>query len=103
MLRLYRPFLACALALCAACDAFAALPEIRGTWVTTTGLSGASGTIKDPATTATNFRKLRDIGLNSIYMDAWRNGYTQFPSSTMQATIGVGKDPLDGSRDLLQE
>ena len=77
--------------------------EVRGTWVTTTGLTSPNSTIVNPAATATNFRRLRDIGLNSVYVDVWRNGYTYYQSPTLQQTIGVGMFPGLGSRDVLRE
>lgn len=80
---------------------FAAAPEVRGTWVTTTGLG--SGNISSNSVTATTYSRLRNIGLNTTYTDLWRGGYTQFSSPTMQALIGAAKDPAIGSRDIARE
>jgi hypothetical protein len=44
----------------------AASPEVRATWDTTTGLTNSTSTVFDPATTTTNFKRLHDIGLNSV-------------------------------------
>jgi uncharacterized lipoprotein YddW (UPF0748 family) len=80
----------------------AAEPELRGTWVTTTG----NDAIATPAKTAETMRRLREIGLNTVYVECWKNGYTEFPSATLKKTIGVemkvnGKDAPQ--RDLLAE
>jgi uncharacterized lipoprotein YddW (UPF0748 family) len=87
--------------------------EVRGTWLTTT----ANDAIGSPANTERTMRRLRDIGLNTVYVECWKNGYTQFPSATLQKTIGVDRrpnlmpqDPSDANsvhkhpaRDLLAE
>lgn len=81
---------------------FAAPPEVRGTWLTTT----ANDAISSPAKTEETMRRLREIGLNTVYIECWKNGYTEFPSRTMQELVGVemkvnGADALQ--RDLLAE
>jgi uncharacterized lipoprotein YddW (UPF0748 family) len=85
--------------------------EVRGTWVTTT----ANSAISTPANTAATMKKLADIGLNTVYVEVWKNGYTQYPSQVLKRTIGVEQrptqalqDPSDAvsktpPRDLLQE
>ena len=87
--------------LCAG-SAIAAQPEVRGTWLTTT----ANDAIASPAKTAATMTRLREIGLNTVYVECWKNGYTEFPSPTLKKTIGVelkvnGKDAIQ--RDLLGE
>lgn len=89
----------------------AATPEVRGTWLTTT----ANTHIATPADTAETMRRLREIGLNTVYVEAWKNGYTQFPSKALERVIGIDRrpallkqdpgDPAGGAeaRDLLQE
>ncbi|WP_428389125.1 family 10 glycosylhydrolase [Mucisphaera sp.] len=75
--------------------------EVRGTWLTTTGPDHiASG-----ANTASVFGTLRNTAkLNTVYVESWKNGYTQFPSATMEALIGVDRRPqLGGNRNLLEE
>ena len=89
------------LAACLASAATAAVPELRGTWVTTTGLS--AGTVRTPAATAANFGRLRAIGLNTVYMDAWRNGYTYYKSDAIKAITGRELAPELGTRDLFGE
>ena len=84
-----------------AASAHAAPAELRGTWVTTTGLS--TGTIRNAQTTATNFARLRAIGLNTVYQDIWRNGQTYFPSATMRAMVGGTGLASDAGRDVLAE
>jgi uncharacterized lipoprotein YddW (UPF0748 family) len=90
-------------------------PEVRGTWLTTT----ANDAISSPERTATTMRRLREIGLNTVYVEVWKNGYTQYPSAVLQATLGVSQRPgqavqnpsdtasdkpaVNAPRDLLQE
>lgn len=87
--------------------------EVRGTWLTTT----ANTALATPADTAASMRRLSEIGINTVYVESWKNGYTQFPSDTLERTIGLRQrpvqmpqDPSDSSaqrarppRDLLQE
>src|SRR5215211_4685771 len=61
--------------------AFAAPPpEVRGTWLTTT----ANDALATPAKTAETMKRLREIGLNTVYVECWKNGYTEFPSATLE-------------------
>ena len=85
--------------------------EVRGTWLTTT----ANEHIAGPEQTAQTMRQLAQIGLNTVYIETWKNGYTQYPSDTLQRIIGVDRrpalmkmDPSDPdrpveARDLLSE
>ncbi len=86
------------------------IPEVRGTWITTT----ENDAIASPENTAETMRRLADIGINTVYVEAWKNGYTQFPSSALERAIGVKQrpqsapqDPSDANlrppRDLLSE
>ena len=63
--------------------------EVRGTWITTT----ANSAIATPAHTGDTMSRLREIGFNTVYVGAWKNGYTQFPSDVLQQTIGVKLRP----------
>jgi uncharacterized lipoprotein YddW (UPF0748 family) len=88
-------------------------PQVRGTWLTTT----ANDALSTPQNTARTMRRLREIGLNTVYIEAWKNGYTQFPSQVLRQAIGVAQrpsgveqDPADSAmaraqpaRDLLHE
>ncbi len=88
-------------------------PEVRGTWLTTTANDAISG----PEKSAESMRRLREIGLNTVYVEVWKNGYTQFPSETLRNVIGLERrpnlmpqDPSDDpsslskpARDLLEE
>lgn len=91
--------------LLAASYAFPAPPEVRGTWLTTT----SNTHIATPAATANTMQQLRNLGLNSTYVEVWKNGFTEFPSQTMQNLIGVSMkiNPSPGvpvqNRDLLSE
>lgn len=90
---------------------FQPTPEVRGTWITTT----ANTHIATPADTANTMRRLKEIGLNTVYVETWKNGYTQYPSQVLKNLIGVERrpdlikmDPGDPdvmlpARDLLQE
>jgi uncharacterized lipoprotein YddW (UPF0748 family) len=87
--------------------------EVRGTWITTT----ANNAVTTPADTTRTMRRLREIGLNTVYVEVWKNGYTQYPSEVLRRTVGVDRrpalapqDPSDTAeqlkrpgRDLLQE
>ncbi len=77
------------LAACAAAPACAAPAEVRGTWVTTT----ANTAIATPADTAETMRRLRAIGLNTVYVETWKNGYTQYPSAVLERTVGIDRRP----------
>jgi uncharacterized lipoprotein YddW (UPF0748 family) len=80
-----------------------AKPEVRGTWLTTT----ANDAIHSPEKTAATMKRLRDIGLNVVYVECWKNGYTEFPSETMRKLVNVpmkiNNTPADLQRDLLLE
>ena len=77
--------------------------EVRGTWLTTT----ANDAIANPTHTAETMKRLRDIGLNTVYVECWKNGYTEFPSKTMERLIGVpmkiNDAPSELQRDLVDE
>ena len=96
----------CALALTlplwlAGCTTIVAMPsvsEVRGTWLTTT----ANDAIANPAKTALSMRRLKEIGINTVYVEAWKNGETQFPSAALSRTLGTTLTSTP-PRDLLQE
>ena len=96
----------CALALTlplwlAACTTFDVVPsvsEVRGTWLTTT----ANDAIANPLMTALSMRRLKEIGINIVYVEAWKNGATQFPSAVLSRTLGVAVTSIP-PRDLMQE
>lgn len=85
--------------------------EVRGTWLTTT----ANDHISSPENTRETMQRLRSIGLNTVYVEVWKNGYTQFPSEALRRLIGIDRrpeltkqDPADPDRpipprDLLRE
>ncbi len=86
--------------------------EARATWVTATD----SDALATPAKTAETMHRLRDTGLNTVYVQVWKDGYTQYPSKVLQRTIGVDRNPAlvqqqpadapapdRANRDLLQE
>ena len=74
-------------------------PEVRATWLTTTGPDAIGSGFNTEATVA----ELRRVGVNTLYTEAWKNGYTQFESPTIRAFSGVGKSPRLHNRDLLEE
>src|SRR5213593_1916288 len=65
----------------------APLPEVRGTWLTTT----ANDALATPAQIAATMKRLREIGLNTVYVECWKNGYTEFPSTTLAKTIKIDR------------
>lgn len=85
--------------------------EVRGTWLTTT----ANDHIASPERTRETMHRLREIGLNTVYVEVWKNGYTQYPSKALERLIGIDRrpelakqDPADSDlplppRDLLRE
>lgn len=75
--------------------AAAAMPEVRGTWLTTTGNSA----LRTPADSAASMRRLKEIGINTVYVESWKNGYTQFPSTVLERTIGHRQRPADMAQD----
>lgn len=78
----------------------AAPDEVRGTWLTTTGVDHIKGGLNTPGV----MQDLRDIGLNTVYVESWKNGYTNFPSSTLATFTGsVDRSTFLGSRDLVDE
>ncbi|WP_197527417.1 family 10 glycosylhydrolase [Pirellulimonas nuda] len=80
--------------------ALAAPAEVRGTWLTTTGPDH----IKSGANTGAVIADLRAIGLNTAYVETWKNGYSNFPSQTLSSlTGGPDRSTFLGSRDLVQE
>jgi uncharacterized lipoprotein YddW (UPF0748 family) len=84
--------------------AMSAAPEVRGTWLTTT----ANEAISSPANTAASMKRLREMGLNTVYVECWKDGHTEFPSKVMEREIGipmrVSPSPSGAiQRDLLAE
>ncbi|MFO0046342.1 MAG: family 10 glycosylhydrolase, partial [Armatimonadota bacterium] len=78
--------------------------EVRGTWLTTT----ANEAISSPANTSVTMKRLREIGLNTVYVEIWKNGYTEFPSNTAKkftnSELRINSSPSGAiQRDLLQE
>jgi uncharacterized lipoprotein YddW (UPF0748 family) len=69
--------------------------ELRGTWITTT----ANNALATPVDTAQTMRRLKEIGLNTVYVEAWKNGYAQFPSEVLRRTIGVDRRPARMAMD----
>ncbi|MEM9253756.1 MAG: family 10 glycosylhydrolase, partial [Planctomycetota bacterium] len=72
-------------------------------WMTTT----ANDAISSPEKTAESMARLREIGLNTVYVECWKNGYTEFPSRVMDELIGVPMKingaPPELQRDLVDE
>lgn len=77
--------------------------EVRGTWLTTTG----NDALSTPQKTAETMRRLREIGLNTVYVECWKNGYSEWPSEVMKKLVGVpmkiNNTPAELQRDLLRE
>ena len=80
-------------------SASAASPEIRGTWITTTSSDDWSSS-NLPGTMSS----LKQVGLNTVYVEAWKNGYTNYNSTTLSTFTGTTSlNPSLGSRVLLNE
>lgn len=79
----------------------AADPEVRATWLTTTGPDH----IRSGFNTEQVMGDLRSTGLNTVYVEAWKSGYTNYPSQVLSNfTGGRDRNPAIGTtRDLLQE
>ena len=81
----------------------AAPPEVRATWLTTT----ANEALLTPAHTADAMKRLRQVGLNTVYVECWKNGYTEYPSTALLKAIKIShKINLENqpkTRDLLAE
>ena len=77
----------------------AAAPEIRGTWLTTTSSDDWSA-----ANLPGTMSSLRQVGLNTVYVEAWKNGYTNFTSTTLSTFTGTTSlNPSLGGRILLND
>ena len=77
----------------------AAAPEIRGTWLTTTSSDDWSA-----ANLPTTMNSLKTVGLNTVYVEAWKNGYTNFTSPTLATFTGRSSlNPSLSGRTLLNE
>jgi autotransporter-associated beta strand protein len=76
-----------------------ASPELRGTWLTTTASDDLA-----QANVATTMATLRGVGLNTVYVEAWKNGYTNFTSPSLTAVTGTTSlNPSLAGRNLLAE
>ncbi len=73
--------------------------EVRGTWLTTTGVDQ----IRSGYNTQTVVGQLADVGINTLYTEVWKNGYTNYASQTLDNLVGVDRSPFLGQRDLLTE
>lgn len=83
-----------------ASPAWSASPEVRGTWLTTTGPNH----IQSGVNTAAVMADLKGIGLNTVYVETWKNGYTNYPSPTLASlTGGPDRSTFLGTRDLVKD
>jgi len=79
--------------------ASAAAPEIRATWLTTTSSDDWS-----TANLQTTMNSLKQTGFNTVYVEAWKNGSTNFTSSTLAAFTGSPSlNPSVSGRNFLNE
>ncbi len=77
----------------------AASPEIRGTWLTTTSSDDWSA-----ANLQTTMNSLKRTGFNTVYVEAWKQGYTNFTSSALSAFTGSPSlNPTVAGRNFLNE
>lgn len=64
----------------------------------------ANDALASRANIAASMKRLKQTGINTVYVEVWKNGYTQYPSAVLKKTVGVDRHPgLKGSRDLLNE
>src|SRR5439155_20603662 len=67
----------------------------------------ANDALATPAQIAATMKRLREIGLNTVYVECWKNGYTEFPSTTLAKTIKIDRKinlpNQPATRDLLAE
>lgn len=100
-----RPFALLVVVLWVALATISRGQELRGTWLTTT----ANDAIASPEKSAATMRRLKAVGINTVYVECWKNGYTQYPSPALKRTIGLDRRPnlvpASGgtARDLLRE
>jgi hypothetical protein len=76
--------------------------ELRGTWLTTTGNDAYS----NPEKIETTMHRLRQIGINTVYAEVWKNGQTNYPSGVLQRTLGMVNHNAQSpkkSPDLLEQ
>ncbi len=98
--RLFLPTLVFMLVLAVAETLSVAGPtEVRGTWLTTTGPDHIASGLNTEAITG----QLRETGINTVYVEAWKNGFTNYSSDVLETIIGQDRSPGLGNRDLLQE
>jgi autotransporter-associated beta strand protein len=77
----------------------AAAPEIRGTWLTTTSSDDWSA-----ANLQTTMNSLKQTGFNTVYVESFKAGYTNFTSPTLSAFTGSPSlNPSLAGRTLLNE
>jgi len=77
----------------------AAAPEIRGTWLTTTSSDDWSA-----ANLQTTMNSLKQTGFNTVYVEAWKQGYTNFTSGSLTAFTGSQSlNPTVSGRNFLNE
>ncbi|MEM8781944.1 MAG: family 10 glycosylhydrolase [Planctomycetota bacterium] len=67
-----------------AASATGASAEVRGTWLTTTGVDHISSGVNNERI----FEILRQTGLNTAYIESWKNGFPQFQSDAWDDVVG---------------
>ncbi|MEM1098910.1 MAG: family 10 glycosylhydrolase [Planctomycetota bacterium] len=75
--------------------ALPALGEVRGTWLTTTGVDH----IRSGVNTESVFQTLRTTGLNTAYIESWKAGAPQFQSDAWDQFTGSSS----ASRKVLEQ
>jgi len=79
--------------------ATAAAPEIRATWLTTTSSDDWS-----TANLQTTMNSLKQTGFNTVYVEAFKQGYTNFTSGSLTAFTGSPSlNPSVSGRNFLNE
>lgn len=74
-------------------------PEIRGIWLTTTD----SQVLRSRENIAQAMDFLAETGFNVVFPVVWNQGFTAYPSATMQQILGKEINPIFSGRNPLAE
>ncbi len=75
------------------------MKELRGVWLTNV----ASPVYTSRATIAAAMDTLKALGFNAVFPAVWGDGYTFYPSPSLQRVIGRSIAPAYAGRDVLAE
>jgi len=75
------------------------IEEIRGVWLTNID----SNLLKHQQKLEEEFKRLKSLGINTIYPVVWNRGFTLYPSEVAQQVIGSKTSSDFQNRDVLDE